>query len=304
MFATLVQMFAVLGLGLLWVLVNPTRLGADSMREALTGVVYYLFLPALVLNVLWQASLGADSVRIALSAASGVLLSLMLMWGLCRATRCEPALTGAMLLAAGFPNATYLGLPVLVAALGDQGRSIAIQYDLFACTPLVLTVGILVASRFGTRAGNEPAGKRLVKVPALWAAILAIVLNLTNVDPPRALLGLLEVLAGAVVPLMLLAVGMALHRGFREVRHFPRVLPVLVIQLLLMPLWVWGIASALGLTNPVLSGVVLEAAMPSMALGVVFCDRYGLNTGLYAAAVTATTLLSLVSVPMWFAWVG
>jgi predicted permease len=297
-------MFAVLGLGLLWVVINPTRLSAETMREALTSVVYYLFLPALVLNVLWRADLGADSLRIALSAASGVAVGLALMWGWCRISRCEPTLSGAMLLAAGFPNATYLGLPVLAAVYGDEGRSVAIQYDLFACTPLVLTVGILIASRYGSRDRRESAVKRLVKVPALWAAVIAIVLNLGQVEAVPALRGLLELLAAAVVPLMLLAVGMALRRGFGEARHFAKVLPVLAIQLVLMPLWVWAVAAVLGLDNAVLSGVILEAAMPSMALGVVFCDRYGLNTGLYAAAVTATTLLSLGTVPLWFSWVG
>jgi hypothetical protein len=48
-----------------------------------------------------------------------------------------------------------------------------------------------------------------------------------------------------------------------------------------------------------LTGTVIEAAMPSMVLGLVFCDRYGLDTALYAAAVTLTTLLSLLTLPLW-----
>jgi predicted permease len=43
----------------------------------------------------------------------------------------------------------------------------------------------------------------------------------------------------------------------------------------------------------------MEAAMPSMVIGIVLCDRYGLDTGLYAAAVTLTTLLSLFTLPVW-----
>jgi predicted permease len=39
--------------------------------------------------------------------------------------------------------------------------------------------------------------------------------------------------------------------------------------------------------------------MPSMVIGIVLCDRYGLDTGLYAAAVTLTTLVSLITLPMW-----
>ena len=88
-----------------------------------------------------------------------------------------------------------------------------------------------------------------------------------------------------VVPLMLLAVGMALREGFAQWRDAGRVLPVPVIQLLLMPLLVWGVATLLGLDGHALTGTVLEAAMPTMALGVVFCDRYGLNAGQFATAM-------------------
>jgi predicted permease len=42
--------------------------------------------------------------------------------------------------------------------------------------------------------------------------------------------------------------------------------------------------------------------MPSMVLGIVFCDRYGLDTALYAAAVTVTTALSLITLPFWYGW--
>ena len=44
----------------------------------------------------------------------------------------------------------------------------------------------------------------------------------------------------------------------------------------------------------------MEAAMPSMVIGVVICDRYGLDTSVYAAAVTVSTLLSLITLPMWY----
>jgi predicted permease len=40
--------------------------------------------------------------------------------------------------------------------------------------------------------------------------------------------------------------------------------------------------------------------MPSMVLGIVICDRYRLDTALYAMVVTLTTALSLVTLPAWF----
>ena len=69
-----------------------------------------------------------------------------------------------------------------------------------------------------------------------------------------------------------------------------------------MPLIAYGSSLLLHLDEQLRSAVVLEAAMPSMALGVVICDRYGLNSGLYAAAVTTTTLLSIITLPLWYGW--
>jgi len=70
--------------------------------------------------------------------------------------------------------------------------------------------------------------------------------------------------------------------------------------LVLMPLLVWGLALATGLDQRLLVPVVLEAAMPSMVLGMVICDRYGLDTTIYATAVTLSTALSMLTLPLWY----
>lgn len=295
-------MFAVIALGLAWALRNPLAVDAATVRGAISGLVYYLLLPALVLEVLWRAPLGPDSARIAGSAAAGVLLVLALAWLICRTCRMERPVTGAMMLAASFPNATYLGLPLLERTLGPMGRSIAVQYDLFACTPLLLTVGVAVAERFGRGASGTPVWRGLLQVPPLWAAALGGGLNAAGVPAPEGVLELLRMLGAPVIPLMLLVVGMALRDGLGQRRHLPAAVPVLALQLAVMPLVVWGSAVLLGLEGPRLVGTVLEGAMPSMALGVVLCDRYGLDAGVYAAAMTLTTVASLVTLPLWYEW--
>ena len=292
--------------GTLWRVFRPGGLDPQLLRKAIGDLVYYLLLPTLVLSVLWSAPLGADSVRIAVLAASGVLAGLGLAAIMCRLCGAPRASAGAMVLAAGFPNATYLGLPVLESTLGPWARSVAIQYDLFACTPLLLTLGILLAQRYG-QDRRESAGRflaALLKVPPLWAAALAIALNLGAVPAAPWLTELLNMLGRAVIPLMLFSLGLSLRWDPAAARRLPMLLPVLVIQLLLMPLLVWGLARAMGLEGGVLTGVVLEAAMPSMVIGLVLCDRYGLDTGLYAVTVTLGTALSLFSLPLWLALAG
>ncbi|OGT19454.1 MAG: transporter [Gammaproteobacteria bacterium RBG_16_57_12] len=305
MYEVLGQMAALVACGVAWRMLRPPGLDADVARQTIAGLVYTLLLPALVLSVLWQAPLSLDVARIALAAAGGVLASLGMaamayrFWGISRRT------AGALVLAAGFPNATYLGLPFLENVMGPWARSVAIQYDLFACTPLLLTVGILLAQRYG--ASSQPQVNplmALLRVPPFWAAVAAVLLNVSGTPMPRWLGSLLQMMAGAVVPLMLIALGLGLRLSVMRMQSLPVMVPALVIQLLLMPLLVWGMASGLGLEGRVLIAVVMEAAMPSMVLGMVLCDRHGLDTGMYVSVVTLSTGLSLLSLPLWFAWLS
>lgn len=300
MINALVQMAALIACGIVWRLTIPPGATLASSRQVITSLVYVLFLPALVLDVLWQTPLGMDSARTALLAGVGVVSALLLSAFVYRLLHASPPLAGALILAAAFPNATYLGLPVLEATLGTWARSVAIQYDLFACTPLLLTVGVLVASRYGTAPAGPHPLKTLLSVPPLWAAVAGVGLSAADVPLPGGLHTWLEMLGGAVVPLMLLALGMSLQWSSMRRATLPLLIPVIVIQLAVMPALVWWLGTGVGLDEAWLVAVVLEAAMPSMVLGVVFCDRYQLDTSAYAMAVTLSTLFSLISLPLWF----
>lgn len=295
------QMAALILCGLLWRVAKPGGMAADDLRVAVTTLVYYLLLPALVLDVLWRAPLGAHSVVISVIAGTGVLLGAGLGWWLGRRLGYSNATTGAVVLAAGWPNATYLGLPVLERVMGETGRAVAIQYDLFACTPLLLTVGVGLARRFGSsgEAGNMLAG--VLRVPALWAAALAIALNVAEVPVPSWLGEWLQLLGRAVIPLMLFALGLALGFGSWSRVRPSALLIVTVIQLAVMPGMAFLLTDMSELSERLQLAVVLEAAMPSMVLGVVFCDRFGLDSPFYATVVTLTTVLSLITLPLWFA---
>lgn len=299
MHTVILNMTALIACGIIWRLLRPGGLGADITRHVLTSLVYYLLLPALVIQVLWKAPLGISSFGIAASAAVGVFGCILLSTLICRRCNHDGKITGAVVLAASFPNATYMGLPVLESLYGEAGRSIAIQYDLFACTPLLLTVGILVARMHGQHDNSESLWQSLLRVPPLWAALFGVMINLSGIGMPAALDQWLELLAAGVIPLMLFSLGLSLRWDTINMSRLPTVVPIVILQLIFAPLIVWLVSHGVGLEGLVLTGTVMEAAMPSMVIGIVLCDRYGLDTGLYAAAVTLTTLLSLFTLPAW-----
>lgn len=290
--------------GVLWRLFSPQGLDADTLRNSLTTLVYVLLLPALVLVVLWRASLSLDALRVALLAALGVGVGMAGAWLWFLRKRPAGAALGALLLAAAFPNATYMGLPVLEASLGPWARAVAIQYDLFACTPLLLSVGVMLAQHYGGGGNRTHPLHNLIRVPPLWAAVLGVGLNLAGVPLPSLPAGVMDMLAAGVVPLMLFSLGLGLRWGSGWGQRLSLVLPVVFIQLLLTPLLVWGASGLTGLEGGLRTAVVLEAAMPSMVLGIVLCDRYRLDSSLYAMAVTLSTALSVFTLPFWFNLLG
>lgn len=299
MFEVISHAAILISCGILWQSTRPMGIAPDIARKVITGLVYILLLPALVLHVMWQAPLGVETLQIALSALLGLSIALLTAWLVFKKIKTTPAVVGTMLLAATFPNATYLGLPVLEATLGEWAKTVAIQYDLLACTPFLLTVGILVARHYGTDLHKNNPFAELVKVPPLWAAAIGITLNILDVPQTDWISGLLSTMSHGVIPLMLIAIGLGLSWPKQWKEHSRLMLPALVIQLALTPLIVWGLGYGFGIEQPLLTAIVLEAAMPCMVVGIVLCDRFNLDTQLYATTVTVSTMLSIVTLPVW-----
>lgn len=301
MHSTLIQMALLMAGGVAWRVLKPTGLSAEQTRKVLTTVVYYFFLPAMVLEVLWAADIGLHSLQYTVLGIVSILFGMLCIWTVGAIFKFEHRCLGAMVLAAAFPNVTYLGLPVLEQTFGSWARSVVIQIDLFATSPLLFTLGIAVVRHYGKDVSEirQPIASFL-NVPPFWAAGIAVLLNLTGLTSPTWLDGTLKLLSGAVVPLMLFSLGLALSWKAVRVRNIPYIVPVVVIKMILMPLFAVVLIDQLAISNNYKAAAVLDLAMPSMVLGIVLCDRYQLDSSLYAMAVTVTTALSLIALPFWY----
>lgn len=300
MLFVLAQMSLLIACGTLWQYYAPKHIPVSSHRRALTDLVFYILLPALVLDVIWRTPLASSSLKISFLALCGLIIGVCLMWIVLRLFNISKKQTGALLLAATFPNCTYLGLPVLDQVLGSWSNSIALQYDLFACTPILLTLGILLARHFGSQSVEVHPLQELIKVPPLWAVIIAITLNLTGIEQPELLHSGLSMLGGGVVPLMLIVLGMSIRWDSLHFRVIPLLLPIIIISLVLVPMSVYFVSQLIYLDEQISTATVLLSAMPTMVFGIVICERYQLDGALYAAAATLTTICSLVTLPLWF----
>ena len=308
----IIKMLLFISAGILWQKLNFSRFPANLTRKIISTSVLFVLLPCLVLIVIWKASLSFDSIRISISAMTAVLSCTFLAWALTRTLHMSRPVAGTLILVAAFPNATYMGLPVLTSLFGVSAQGIALQFDLFACLPLLLTLGIGIARHYGSPDSSNTLNQvslqvpehdkafSLFRLPPIWAAALAVILNLTHVPVPHIIETVLSFIGGLVIPLMLFAIGLSLNWRTLSWPILKTLMPFVLLQIIVMPLVVWPTAYLLGLSGDTLAAVVIEGAMPVMLLGIVITDRFNLDRSLYASAVTFTTLGSLALIPAWY----
>jgi predicted permease len=201
-----------------------------------------------------------------------------------------------VLLTAAWANTGFMGYPLTEAIFGADALPTAVFYDLFATVVSLVIVGTPICARYsgeGAKAQNPLLA--LVKTPTLWA--LAAALLLRDVQLPALLADAITLLANCTVPLIMVSVGLTLSP--RKLKGNMRlVLGASVIKLVVAPALAFAITLALigpAVTQQV---VVLEAAMPTMMLTLVWAQRYKLDAQFTAAMIFLTIILCAITVPL------
>lgn len=303
MSSILLECFLFISIGYLLKQTQPLAFDAETVRKSIVSLIYLVLLPALVIKSLWKSPAELIQWQISASVVISILITASLIWFIYRYFTDNKAILGSVILAGSFSNATYQGLPIVSHQLGELGTAIAIQYDFFAQTPLLLTLGILLArylsQKHTTTMAVESWWKTLAKVPALWAAGLGLLLNQQQIAPIEPMMTWLTHLSDPVIPLMLISIGLGLKPESIRWKDVPFLSPVLVIKLIIAPLIIIFVARSFGLNEQQVIGLALEAGMSSMLIAIVLVERYHLDVRKFIEIVTLTLLLSLGSLPLW-----
>lgn len=301
MSSTILQMALIMGCGSIWRWLTPRGLEAQLTRHVITSLVFYVFLPALILDVLWHAELGLKSLQYSALGVLSIILTLGVSFLGGRLLRLPAEQMGAFLLATAFPNVTFLGLPVLEQLFGSWARSVVIQIDLFAVAPFLFTIGIIIVRHYGSDPHESGSNSlwSFLNAPPFWSMFIAVFLNLMGVATPEWLSSVLQRLANAVIPLMLFSMGLALSWQAVQLNKLPIAVVVVVLKMAFMPWMALNLVQVMDFLPQYQAAAIMDIAMPSMLMGVVLCDRYRLDSALYAMLVTITTAASVVTLPFW-----
>ena len=277
------------------------RVFPDNAADVLNRVVLYVCLPAAVLTYVPRLHVDASLLGVVvtpwvLTAATIALVGLATrLFGF---RRDEHAV---LLLCVALCNSSFIGYPMVRALLGEHALPYAVVYDQFGTFVLLSTFGLYVLARYG---GDVPPtaremGLRILKFPPVWALLVG--LTLMPEQPPAWIGGALQKLADALLPLVMLAVGLTIQLKLPRDEVKPLAVGLL-LRLLVMPALALPLSLAFGMSGEMLQANVLESAMPTMITAAALAISHQLAPRLAAALVGYGILLSLATLPMW-AWV-
>ena len=105
----------------------------------------------------------------------------------------------------------------------------------------------------------------------------------------------------ATIPIMLFTLGLSIPWG--DLRPTRPVLAAVAIKLVLAPLLALGVARSIFTDlHPAQTAAVLETAMPTMLMAASFADRFNLDVRAAALTASWSSLLFLVTLPFWIAF--
>jgi malonate transporter and related proteins len=294
-FSALAPVFILIALG--W-LARNRRIAEPEAFGAVNRFGYFVLYPAFLFTIITGADFSGGE---ALPFVLGVLLGFAVMIALALALRFVFSGDGPAFTSVFQGALRWNGFPLLAAApalYGPQGTElIGLVFG-----PLVFMVNIvcvIVLARWGSAkaASWRALVDQIIANPLILgcaAGLLAQALGLTDLGP---LSEALRLLGQAAMPVALITVGAGLD--FKALRaDGAKVAASSALKLLVAPAVLWATATACGV-SPLAAAVAAGiGATPAAAAGYTLAREMGGDIRLIAAIITATTVVSFVTMPI------
>ena len=207
---------------------------------------------------------------------------------------------GGLILVCALGNTGFLGYPVIYGFYGTEGLTRAIFCDMGSVFASLL-IGTYIGIKFGKNKNSDKSViKELLKFPPLMTGVISITLvffGLSIGSFPEFFIKTLNYLSNATIPLIMLSLGLSLSPSSAKFGAIYGVIAS-IVRMGIAPLIVFVLSSIFLIDGLDKNVLILESAMPSAMMSLVFSVLYGLDVKLVASACFITTVVSLMVLPI------
>ena len=194
------------------------------------------------------------------------------------------------MIAALIGNTGNLGIPLGIAIFGEESIPYTTVINLVNVF-IVYTIGVYYYSR-GTY-DIKTSLKNIVKLPILWAAIIAIILSANSYQPSEAIMKTLMMGAYASMTMQLFLFGIYLYGTKIKEISKSLVIWVMSFKFIVLPLITFIVLYFVEL-SPMIKGIIfIELLMPLAVANVNFASLYDCKPKLVTALVFISSLMFL-----------
>lgn len=303
----LIQLAIFIAIGFAWRYFKPANVDANTLQRAIMTLIQWIFLPIFIFFAMSVLTFNALLFKFSMYAIAASAVAMAAAWFWLARTNHEPRTKGALLLASCFGSVLFIGLPLTSTMIGPWSTRLAVVYLLLVNILIMYTAGLFLARAMASPSKlKKPLtaitdeGMTIIKEPMVIAAVLGLLVNMMDITLPGWIGGINTLAGGALIPLLILTVGLSLTWESNWMNQMADIIPVAAIKLILVPVVLLIMLKVFGSAGVKTSqALMINGMMPASLLGIAVCERFKLDTKTYVMAFAVTTILAVVAVPVW-----
>ncbi|MCF6179256.1 MAG: AEC family transporter [Geopsychrobacter sp.] len=264
----------------------------ELQARTLTRVAYHVFVPAFIFQAISTSQVPfAGAMKMVLFIVVAHLLVAFVAGVIGKALNRTRETIAAFIMIAIFGNVGNYGLALIQFRLGEEALPSATLY--FVAIVIVSFV-VCVGAAGWAKGGNKGAVWGVMKTPALWATIPALMVSSVGFTLPLLFSRMIGLLAAAMIPVMLFALGLQLLEQ-KRISLSKDVVLASGLRLLLAPLLTFMVAIPFGLGSLETTSGILQAGMPAAILVAIIAKENNIVPDFVTSVVVVSTLASLLT---------
>ena len=298
----ILPLFAFMILGF-WI--KKRDLLSDSATKQINILVFRFFLPVMCAETIYKANLREDVELLPiLMVTFGIIGVFLISWLIVPRFIKDKTQIPEMIQGIYKSNYAILGIPIAISIYGAENIGV-VSVIAVILVPLNNALSAFIFERY---TGKATSGSKLVlniiRNPLVLGSLVGLILNLTGIVIPDWILsGIFSKLGAMATPLSMIALGASFV--FSQIRTYRRPLFwACLAKLVFVPALIIPLSIILGARGAGLVGITIYAASPNAVNSYSTAVAMGGDADLANEIVVMTSLLSMITMFLWFVLIG
>ena len=269
----------------------------DKFDKKLSSIVVDITCPLLVLSSVMGDELPDRTLILPLLGVGFLTYILLLVFGfwvprLITKNHDDQGMIGFALM---FANVGFIGYPIVSSIFGPHAVFYAALLNM-PNTFFIFTAGVmLIKGEYSLKQFNP----KVLVSPAMLGAFLAAIIVALGIHTPDIIARPVTMVGNITVPAALMIIGSSMAKlPIREIIGSPKVYITALLRLTIVPLSIYFLFKACGVSDLVNNINTVVIAMPVASFGTMFCLKYGRYPSLITETTFITTLGSIITIPL------